>query len=214
MALFTLAWVWKCLWCSAVKLNVSALGTFPHGAWSDLCSFWHYLLSFLSYSVPFVFHGFNCHCVNLKKKKKRNTAHLCMFFSLWGSGPLIMQESGCCLTVFVFQITTAGTTVMRQAVVTPAPALSSSVTAAAASQITGRVMEIMTVGTTAMKPMQTAPIRVRGNIISLEIRPACVKLCFKLAKQIYIKNYFSLLLYQYVMRHVALKKSLSAFQIA
>lgn len=71
-----------------------------------------------------------------------------------------MRASGCCVTVFVFQITTAGTTVMRQAAVIPAPALSSSVTVAAASQITGPVTEIMTVGTTVTRPTQTAPIRV------------------------------------------------------
>lgn len=69
-------------------------------------------------------------------------------------------RSGCCVTVFVFQITTAGITAMRQAAVTPAPALSSSVTAAAASQITGPVTGIMTAGTTATRPTQTAPIRV------------------------------------------------------
>lgn len=35
----------------AAKLNVSALGTFPHGAWSDLCSFCQHLFSLLSYLV-------------------------------------------------------------------------------------------------------------------------------------------------------------------
>lgn len=99
----------------------------------------------------------------VKKEKQLLSAHwniYLYFLSLWGSGCLIMRESRCRLTVFVFQITTAGTTVMRQAVVTPVPALSSNVTAAAASQITGLVMEIMTVGTTATRPTQTAPIRV------------------------------------------------------
>lgn len=48
----------------------------------------------------------------------------------------------------------------RQAAVTRAPALSSSVTAADASQITGPATVIMTVGTTATRPTQTAPIRV------------------------------------------------------
>lgn len=97
----------------------------------------------------------------VKKMKSNCFLHIYIYiFSLWGCGRLIMWESGCCLTVFVFQITTAGTTVMRQAAATPAPALSSSVTAAAASQITGPVMEITTVGTTATRPTQTAPIRV------------------------------------------------------
>lgn len=71
-----------------------------------------------------------------------------------------MGESGCCMTVFVFQIMTVVTTVMKQAVVTPAQALSLSVIAAAASQTTGPAMGIMTVGTTATRPMQTAPTRV------------------------------------------------------
>ena len=35
----------------AAELNVSALGTFPHGAWSDLCSFCQLLFSLLSYLV-------------------------------------------------------------------------------------------------------------------------------------------------------------------
>lgn len=71
-----------------------------------------------------------------------------------------MRESGCRLTVFVFQIMTVGTTAMRRAVVTRAPALSSNATVAAASQITGPVMEIMTVETTVTRPTQTALIRV------------------------------------------------------
>lgn len=32
----------------AAELNVSALGTFPHGAWSDLCSFCPHSFSLLS----------------------------------------------------------------------------------------------------------------------------------------------------------------------
>lgn len=71
-----------------------------------------------------------------------------------------MVESGCCLTVFVFQITTAATTAMRQAVVTRAQALSLSATVGAASQTTGPVMGITTVATTATRPMQTAPTKV------------------------------------------------------
>ncbi|MEQ2158503.1 hypothetical protein GOODEAATRI_013025, partial [Goodea atripinnis] len=63
-------------------------------------------------------------------------------------------------------IMTVGTTAMKLGVGTPAPAPSSSVTAAAASQITGPVMEIMTVGTTATRPMQTAPTRVCVSICS------------------------------------------------
>lgn len=77
------------------------------------------------------------------------------------SGALITTgDSGCCLTVFVFQITTAATTVMKQAVVTPVQALSLSVTAAAASQTTGPVTGIMTAGTIVTRPTQTAPTRV------------------------------------------------------
>ena len=110
----------------------------------------------------FVFHVFHCHCVNCEKKRK--AIDFCTFiiyiYSLWGSGRIIIPKSGCCLTVFVFQITTAGTTATRQAVVTPALALSSSVTAAAASQITGPATVITTAGTTATRPTQTAPIRV------------------------------------------------------
>lgn len=71
-----------------------------------------------------------------------------------------MEESGCSSTAFVFQITTAATTVMKRAAVTPAQALSLSVTAAAASQITGPATGTTTAATTAMRPMQTAPTRV------------------------------------------------------
>lgn len=73
---------------------------------------------------------------------------------------LILEESGCSLTVFVFQTMTAATTVTKRAAVTPAPALSSNVTAVAASRITGPAMETTTAGTTAMRPTQTAPTRV------------------------------------------------------
>lgn len=73
---------------------------------------------------------------------------------------LILEESGCSLTVFVFQTMTAATTVTKRAAVTPAPALSSNVTAAAASRITGPATETTTAGTTAMRPTQTAPTRV------------------------------------------------------
>lgn len=152
-----------CLWCSAAKLNVSVLGTFPHGAWSDLCSFCHYLNSHLSYSISLVFHSFSMSlCVNCEKKKKQLLSAYWYvqnkYLSLIDIG--VMWESGCCFTVFIFQIMTAGTTATRRAVVTPAPALSSNVTAAAASRITGPVTETMTAGTTATRPMQTAPTRV------------------------------------------------------
>ena len=40
------------------------LGTFPHGAWCDLCSLCHYLNSHLSHSMSFVFHS---HCVNCER---------------------------------------------------------------------------------------------------------------------------------------------------
>lgn len=70
--------------------------------------------------------------------------------------------------MFVFQTTTVATTAMKRAAATPALALSSSVTAAAASQIIGPVMEIMTVEITAMKLMQTAPIEV-GVMLRLAI---------------------------------------------
>lgn len=98
----------------------------------------------------------------VRKKRKAITFYISIFIfvSLGGHGCLIMWESGCCWTMLVFQITTAGTTATRQAAVTPAPSLSSSVTADAASQITGPAMEITTVGTTATRPTQTAPIRV------------------------------------------------------
>lgn len=73
---------------------------------------------------------------------------------------LILEESGCSLTVFVFQTMTAATTVTKPAAVTPAPALSSNVTAVAASRITGPATETTTAGTTAMRPTRTAPTRV------------------------------------------------------
>lgn len=75
---------------------------------------------------------------------------------------LTMEESGCSSTVFVFQTTTAGTTAMKRAAVTPAQVLSLSVTAAAASRITGPATGTTTAATTAMRPTQTAPIRVSG----------------------------------------------------
>ena len=59
------------------------------------------------------------------------------------------------------QITTAGTTVTRRAVATPAQARSSSATVAAASLTTGPAMATMIAATTATRPMPTAPIRVR-----------------------------------------------------
>lgn len=72
----------------------------------------------------------------------------------------VSVREGVCLTVLVFQITTVGTTAMKQAVATPAPVLSLSVTAAAAYPTTGPVTETMTVVTTVMRLMPTAPIRV------------------------------------------------------
>lgn len=71
-----------------------------------------------------------------------------------------MEESGCSSTVFVFQTMTAATTVTKRAAVTPAQALSSNVTAAAASPITGPATGTTTAGTTAMRPTRTAPTRV------------------------------------------------------
>ena len=71
-----------------------------------------------------------------------------------------MKESGCSLTASVFQTTTAATTVMKQAAVTPAQVLSLSVTVAVASRITGPATATMTAATTAMRPTQTAPTRV------------------------------------------------------
>lgn len=133
-------------------------------SWCMVWSMQFLSLFILSSHIPFhfVFHGFHCNCFNCEKKWK--AIDFCTFIiyinSLWGSGRLIIPESGCCLTVFVFQITTAGTTATRQAVVTPALVLSSSVTAAAASQITGPATVITTAGTTATRPTQTAPIRV------------------------------------------------------
>lgn len=58
------------------------------------------------------------------------------------------------------QTMTVGITVMRPAAATPAPALNSSVTAGAASLSTGPATGTMTVGTTATRPMPTAPTRV------------------------------------------------------
>lgn len=58
------------------------------------------------------------------------------------------------------QTMTVGTTVMRPAAATPAPALNSSATVGAASLSTGPVMGTMTAETTVMRPMPTAPTRV------------------------------------------------------
>lgn len=73
-----------------------------------------------------------------------------------------MEESGCSSTALVFQTTTAVTTVTKRAAVTPAQVLSLSVTAAAASRITGPATGTTTAATTAMRPTQTAPTRVSG----------------------------------------------------
>lgn len=146
-----LLWL-KMLCC---QLNVSAFGTFPHGAWSDLCSFCHYSIShilFHLFSIVFI-----VTVLNVKEKNLLLFAYL-YIFPCEAVGASYYESW--CLTVIVFQITTAGTTATRRAVVTPAPALSSSVTAAAASQITGPVTEIMTAGTTVTRHTLTAPTRV------------------------------------------------------
>lgn len=113
-----------------------------------------------------LFHSYHLDSINWKKINVAAVFFadllLCCTFVAMSHRSLMMEESGCSPTAFVFQTTTAATTVMKQAAVTPAQAPSLSVTAAAASRITGPATGTTTAATTAMRPTQTAPTRVGG----------------------------------------------------
>lgn len=154
---------WRCFCCSAASLMYLHWVHFlmVHGLIYAV-SEKYFFLSFI-----FMFHVCLCN-VNVlieQKKKTNNQTNIFIMCSFISVGPQIycIYWSGGCLTLSVFQIMTAGTTVMRQDVVTPAPALSSNATVAAVYRITGPATAITTVATTVTRQTQTAPIRVSGE---------------------------------------------------